>query len=424
MHRRPVPLAAAAVLAATLLFASTPPAAAAAQDRQWREVFSPDGTITQMYLPTERATAMTPQQSAAAAAAEVIALQNTGPSSTRFDMVIVGDGYTASQMGLLRQHAQTKWNEIAATEPWNKHRGSINVWLVNVISNQSGVDNDPTQGVRRDTALDMYFWCGGIARLLCLNETKAKQYAAQAPGVDAIVAIGNSTTYGGAGYPSLSTVSGGNASSGRIAIHELGHSVGGLADEYFTAGTTYTGSEPRQPNVTTNPSGTKWASYLGQATPDGGVIGAYQGGHQYAYGIYRPSQDSLMRSLAKPFNSVSLAVMDRAIAARISGGPGCTGYGSSRTGSLSSGGTAYQPDGTYFHTAASGQHRACLDGPAGSEFDLHLQKWNGSAWATVASGATAGADETLTYNGTAGYYLYQVRSVSGAGSYTLGYDAP
>ncbi|MFF0740237.1 M64 family metallopeptidase [Streptomyces sp. NPDC004111] len=253
----------------------------------------------------------------AAATATVTTLQNTGPSASRFDMVIVGDGYTASQMGLLREHAQAKWNEIAATAPWNKYRGSVNVWLVNVVSNQSGVDNDPYQGVNRDTALDMGFFCGGTARLLCLSESKAQAYAAQAPGVDAIVAVGNSTTYGGAGYPSLATVAGGNAQSGRIAIHELGHSVGGLADEYFTAGTTHPGGEPGEPNVTTDPRGSKWASYLGRSTPDGGVMGAYQGGRYYERGIYRPSQDSLMRNINKPFNLLGLTVMDQAISSRI-----------------------------------------------------------------------------------------------------------
>ena len=105
--------------------------------------------------------------------------------------------------------------------------------------------------------------------------------------------------------------------SGRIAIHELGHSVGGLADEYFTEGTTYPGGEPREPNVTTDPRGTKWASDLGRNTPDGGVIGAYQGGRYYERGIYRPSQDSLMRNINKPFNLIGLVAMERAISSKI-----------------------------------------------------------------------------------------------------------
>ncbi|GGS52920.1 MULTISPECIES: M64 family metallopeptidase [Actinokineospora] len=412
-------LALAAAVGLTPLPAVSQPVAT-----EWREVFSPDGAITRVRVPVEVDPPLTPQDTVQAQAADVIPIQDTGPSDSRFDMVIVGDGYTSSQLGLLRQHAESKWAEIAATAPWNKYRGSVNVWLVNVVSNQSGVDNDPQQGVYRDTALDMHFWCGGIERLLCLSESKAQAYAAQAPGVDAIVAVGNTTKYGGAGYPSLATVSGGNEQAGRIAIHELGHSVGGLADEYYTPGTTYRGGEPREPNVTTDPRGGKWASYLGRTTPDGGTIGAYQGGHQYEYGIYRPSQDSLMRNITKPFNSVSLDVMDRAIAARISGGGGgCTAFPATRTGSLSAGGSAYQPDGSYFQ-AASGAHRACLDGPSGANFDLELLKWSGSAWQTVASARTSSADETLAYTGTSGYYVYRITSATGSGSYTVGYSAP
>lgn len=290
-------------------------AAGTAEPTEGQEVFSPDGTITRVSI-SKRVKRAAPTD--AEAAAEVTTLQNTGPSASRFDMVIVGDGYTASQTGLLRQHAQAKWNEIAATAPWNKYRQLINVWLVNARSNESGVDNDPSPGINRDTALDMRFFCGGLERLLCVDEPKAKAYAAQAPGVDAILAVGNTTKYGGAGAPSLASVSGGNAQSGRIAIHELGHSVGGLADEYFTPGTTYRGGEPREPNVTTDPRGAKWASFLGRNTPDGGVIGAYEGGHQFERGIYRPSQDSLMRDINKPFNLIGLIAMERAISSKIS----------------------------------------------------------------------------------------------------------
>ncbi|WP_020525340.1 Xaa-Pro dipeptidyl-peptidase [Catelliglobosispora koreensis] len=102
-------------------------------------------------------------------------------------------------------------------------------------------------------------------------------------------------------------------------------------------------------------------------------------------------------------------------------GSTCTGYESTYSGTLSSGGNAYQPS---FQTTITGSHRACLDGPAGADFDLYLQKWNGSAWTTVASGTTSAADESFTYNGTAGTYRYRVHAYSGSGSYSGGYDAP
>ncbi|WP_083936877.1 M64 family metallopeptidase [Longispora albida] len=414
-----------AAMVTAVLATSSAHAVPRGEERVWREVFLPNGTITEMYLPAERPAAVRSRDLAAAATANVSALQDTGSVDSRFDLVFVGDGYTASELGTYRQHAQAKWNEIAATAPWSKYRSYVNVWLVEVISAQSGVDNDPTQGAARSTALDMYFWCGGTEHLLCLNEAKAQQYAAQAPAVDAIVAIGNSGKYGGAGYPSLSTASGANASSGQIAIHELGHSVGGLADEYFKTGTTYGGAEPAEPNVTRSPSGSKWGAYLGRPTPDGGVIGAFQGGYYHEHGIYRPSQDSLMRSLGKPFNSIGLDVMDRAIGSKISGGTqACAGYASARTGSLAAGGSAYQPDGTYYYATAAGQHRACLDGPPGTNLNVYLQKWSGSAWQTVASGTTTGPDETLSYQGTSGYYIFLIQAVSGSGAYTLAYTTP
>jgi streptogrisin C len=103
---------------------------------------------------------------------------------------------------------------------------------------------------------------------------------------------------------------------------------------------------------------------------------------------------------------------------------GCSGYEFTYTGSLSSGASAYQPNGSYYYSSASGTHRGCLDGPSGVDFDLYLQKWNGASWVNVASGITSAPDETISYSGTAGYYRYRVHAYSGSGSYTLGLSNP
>jgi len=104
---------------------------------------------------------------------------------------------------------------------------------------------------------------------------------------------------------------------------------------------------------------------------------------------------------------------------------GCDNPEATYNGSLSGSGAAQiQPNGTWYQSTASGTHRGCLDGPNGVDFDLYLQKWNGAAWANVASGTSAAPDETITYNGTAGYYRYRVLSYSGAGSYRLGITNP
>ncbi len=104
--------------------------------------------------------------------------------------------------------------------------------------------------------------------------------------------------------------------------------------------------------------------------------------------------------------------------------PGCAGSEDTFTGSLTAGGVAYQPNGSYYHSTVSGTHRGCLDAPTGTDFDLYLQKYAAAGWTTVASAAGSGPDETVSYTGTAGYYRYLVHAYSGSGSYSLGVTAP
>ncbi|MFI6908211.1 M64 family metallopeptidase [Nonomuraea sp. NPDC050394] len=290
----------------------------AGQPTEWVEVFSEDGTIKQVEVP-QRAQPRT--AFAAPPPADVVALQQTGPPHQRYDLVFVGDGYTSSQLGAFRAHVAEKWAFLRTVEPFRTYGNSFNVWMVDVVSPQSGVDNDPAPGVSRDTALGMGFWCANIEHLLCVNESAARAYAANAPQADQIIALGNSTKYGGAGG-GVATASSGNAGSSWIAVHELGHSMAGLADEYDYPNGRYAGGEPYETNVSIYPAATqrsyrlKWYRYLGQPTPDGGVIGTYEGARYHRYGLYRPSENSLMRSLGRPFNTLGLNAMISAIRAK------------------------------------------------------------------------------------------------------------
>jgi hypothetical protein len=316
MHRSRLILPALTVTALAL-FAQVP-TGGAAPAMEWREVFNEDGSITQTLTPKAPAEKTTGLR--ALAAAEVTKIHGARDSSDAFDLVFVGDGYTNEDLATYTANVKSKWDELSAVQPFAAYKEYFNVWQVNVISTESGVDHDPTKGLLKDTALDMGFWCQGrdanTERLLCVNETKAKEYAALAPQADQVIALGNTTKYGGAGG-SVATASGNNAQAGQIAIHELGHSIGGLADEYDYPYITYTGTEPREFNVTKDPTGAKWGEYLNQPSPDGGVIAPVEGARYYKSGLYRPTANSIMRTLGKEFNSIGRDAMIKAFKAKI-----------------------------------------------------------------------------------------------------------
>jgi hypothetical protein len=250
------------------------------------------------------------------AEAGYVTMVDNGPSTNRVDIVFLGDGYTASQIDTVYvSHVQSLLNYFfnQTQDPFPRYRNFFNVHRVNVISNESGADVPPL-GIARDTALDAsYYWDGTTDRLLYVNSSKAN--AALSSGLAGAgftaemrpVTV-NDTRYGGGGGW-YAVYAGGNSGATEIALHELGHSFAGLADEYDYGGsTTYTGPEPSQANITTSSSGDKWARWLGYVDPDHstiGAIGAYEGANYSRYGIYRPSANSKMRSLNRPFDAVS-----------------------------------------------------------------------------------------------------------------------
>jgi IgA Peptidase M64 len=248
---------------------------------------------------------------------------NRGAVDNRVDFVIVGDGYTANEQALFHTNATTIENSFFQFEPFKSYEPYFRFTQVEVVSPESGVDGDPSQGVSRNTALDMSYWCAGIERLLCVNVSKAYTAAAAAPDIDQVIAIANSSKYGGAGYPdnNLGTAAGRNGAAAQIAIHEMGHSLGDLADEYTYGGpNTYTGPELTPVDVSIYnrtvqlADSRKWwrwmdASLTGFDNP----VSTYQGGNYSVNGVYRPSSNSMMRNLGRPFNLVSAEQLLRKI---------------------------------------------------------------------------------------------------------------
>jgi len=244
-------------------------------------------------------------------------LLDNGEAQGQIDLVFMGDGYTADELDAYQHRVDQCIEWIFTVEPFKSYKSKFNIHRIDVISNESGVDNDPTRGIDRDTELGMHFWCNDIQRAVCVDFQHTRALAeAHLEEADNIIVLGNSTTYGGAASwgSHIACVTGTDASVRHVVVHELGHSLGHLADEYTYGGpVNYEGIEPNRANASLYDSASmldmqsKWYRWLGESVPGfDGVVGTYEGAVYSSFGIYRPSPNSRMRASARPFNMPSV----------------------------------------------------------------------------------------------------------------------
>jgi len=236
----------------------------------------------------------------------------TGDPDNRVNIIFAGDGYRATEIETVyKTHVDNAINyffDNVLAEPFGRYDGFFNVYRANVVSTQSGADIPP-ENIFRNTALDAsYYWDGVTERLLYVDDAKTDSAVAGALAgtsitPDMVFVSVNATKYGGGGG-TYAVFAGGNSDAREIALHEVGHSFAGLADEYFDPGTFYSGPELPQPNVTIDPTGAKWAQWIGYNQPGIGEIGAYEGGYYHEFGVYRPSLNSKMQMLGNLFDAV------------------------------------------------------------------------------------------------------------------------
>lgn len=378
-------------------------------------------------------TAMSAASPAITAVPTLTTILRNGTSASKMDYVFIGDGYTAAEMAKWRADAQVLIEAFKADPLLAANLDKINIHRVDIASNQSGVD-EIDRGIYRDTAMDGEFGCYNIARLLCVNTTKVFNIVGQVLPVDGreqVVVISNSTRYGGSGGE-VATVSM-DPSSKEVALHEIGHSAFGLADEY-TYGTCNASTEPAAGNVSrvASRSNSKWGDLISANTPvptqagavTNGTVGIFQGGNYCTSGIYRPTENSRMRTLGNPWHAVNTRLANRVFAQYSGGG---NGGELTQTGSLNAGASVSVPNvsPSYIQTG-SGNFKVNLSGAAGTNFDLFLFKWNGSTskWDQVAKSSNTTSTESISYSGTAGYYYASVKSITGSGTYTVKYTFP
>ncbi|MEU6409370.1 M64 family metallopeptidase [Microbispora sp. NPDC046933] len=294
-------------------------------------------TLAALSLTAASLAAPAPAHAAEAGSATVVPIQVTGDPAKRFNLIIMGDGYTEAELPRFAADTDQQLNVMWSIEPYKSYRNYFNVYRVDIVSGESGVGCDPgLEAGKKNTPLGMAFWggCnpGSVQRLITMSNSAANRYAGMVAGTSSanrqILALANSGTYGGAGG-TYATSSGHNSMSALIAPHEIGHSLGGLQDEYTyysrgVDGGPYPGGEPSSAHHTLltgqqmKDQRKKWWRWLGEPSEAGGVIGRYEGGLYYSSKVWRPSEHSIMRTLGYYYDQVGREVMTQRIAAKTS----------------------------------------------------------------------------------------------------------
>lgn len=239
------------------------------------------------------------------------AIMLNGEPSDKVDILIMGDGYKEKELSRFDKDAKRIFKLTFQEEPFKKYRNRFNVWTVRTPSIDSGVD-EPRRGLFRNTALGVSFNTFDLARYSLSAEIHNLYDAAAAAPHDVIVLIFNSPRMGGGGIYNLYVVCSARTSSlSQVMIHELGHALAGLADEYV-GGVTYVefhaeGTEPWEANVTAmlDPRNVKWKKFIEKGTPlptpahtkFSSKVGCFEGAGYQRKGLFRPCLDCVMRSL-------------------------------------------------------------------------------------------------------------------------------
>ena len=208
-----------------------------------------------------------------ASAGALIKLHERGDPAEKLDLLILGDGYTAAERGKFERDARRLMGVLFATSPFKERERDINVWGLVPPSMDSGISR-PSDNVQKRTPLGTMYDTFDSERYVLTTENRAfRDIAANAP-YDVVEILVNTEKYGGGGiYGLYSTVAADNLWAPYIFVHEFGHHLAGLADEYFTSDVAYLPAtervEPWEPNVTAllDAAKLKWKDLVQAGTP-------------------------------------------------------------------------------------------------------------------------------------------------------------
>ncbi|WP_162144168.1 M64 family metallopeptidase [Sporocytophaga myxococcoides] len=236
---------------------------------------------------------------------DVDTLLYNGNTNKNINLVILGDGYVSSEMNDFITDANKLKNYLFGKAPFSNYKNYFNVFIIKTPSIESGVKHPATAAdcisasVPKSNPNNYFgstFDAYGIHRLVVPMNTSAiiSVLADNFPDYDQVFVIANSLYYGGSGGSYATATL--DQWSNEIAVHEIGHSFAGLADEYW-AGPGYAAEKPNM-TQNNNPNTIKWKNWLNTGTG----VGIFQFSGQ---AWYKPANGTcIMEEFNKPFCAV------------------------------------------------------------------------------------------------------------------------
>ena len=250
------------------------------------------------------------------------------------DIVILGEAYSDRMIadGTYETDMQLAIDAIFDTEPFKTYEEYFNVYMVYLVSRN--------EVLGYDTALDglndgsPYVRCNGEAIIPIALEVTGNPNLSDTPVITIINAPGLGITEwaregGYWGYMDAEDTwiawsfmynCRGDRNDTDLfettVVHEFGHGFAFLADEYVTyqerisedlACNTIDDLYYKNVDITSDPLKVKWNAFLADERYANTGLGVFEGGFEYAYGVWRPTMNSIMNTAPKEvgFNAPS-----------------------------------------------------------------------------------------------------------------------
>ncbi len=294
-----------------------------------------------------------------------VPLVTNGPASNRLNVVFLSEGYTSNQLGTFLADATNSANILLTTAPFAEYAPYLNCFAIAVASAQSGSDH-PVSLISRNTYFNSTYGSSDYIMSIPPNEFDANYSNGQGkvdallntfmPAADLAILLVNDPNIGGSDGGGKTAIAAVSFALGDILLHESGHVLAGLGDEYTTPNSGYPDIE--EPNTTreTNRAAIKWNAWISTNTPVptptsyGSAVGLFEGAHYHTTGWYRPKLNCRMSS---PFYNAFCEVCSEALVLSIyrkvrpidSFAPAATNLLVTAPGVLSFALTALQPTG-------------------------------------------------------------------------------